>query len=254
MKRVALAGVALVFLCAAVGAQTMTILCENDPPNQFTAADGTLGGFTIEVVREIQKRVGNTDPIQLVPWARGYDLIQRQPNVVLFQMTRTADRNPIFKWVGPVMEEVFALYSKAGSPIHVAGLDDAKKIGSIGVYLNDVRDLILTKDGFKNLDRTDDPVINFKKLILGRVDLIAASPDSIADLAKSAGYSISDVRMVYPFAKSQIFIAMSLGTGDDVVAKWNDALDAMKKDGSFSRIFKKYYPNLDLPGPAITTF
>ena len=254
MKRVALVAIMVSCLCVALSAQSLTIFCENDPPNQFIGPDGTLSGFTIDVVHEIQKRIGNSDAIQMVPWARGYDLIQHQPNVVLFQMTRTADRNPLFKWVGPVIEEVFALYSKSDSSIAISNLEEAKRVGSIGVYLNDVRDLILTKDGFKNLDRTDDPVINFKKLMMGRVDLMADSPDSVADLAKSAGYSVNDVKMVYPFAKSQIYIAMSLGTSDEVVAKWNGALDSMKSDGSFEKIFKKYYPNHDLPGPAITTF
>ena len=40
----------------------------------------------------------------MIPWSRAYELIQRRPNVVLLQMSRSAERNPLFNWVGPVGE------------------------------------------------------------------------------------------------------------------------------------------------------
>ena len=53
-------------------AQSMTIYTEIFPPDQFIGPDGQLTGFSIELVKEIQKRTNNKDPIQVVPWARGY--------------------------------------------------------------------------------------------------------------------------------------------------------------------------------------
>ena len=40
--------------------------------------------------------------------------------------------------------------------------------------------------------------------------------------------------------ETQLFIAFSKNTPDDVVAKWQAALDSMKADGSFDAIVKKY--------------
>ena len=65
-------------------AQKLQIFCEDDKPMQFKAADGSLTGLTVEVVQEIQKRVGNTDPIQMLPWARGLKYLNEEPNTVLF--------------------------------------------------------------------------------------------------------------------------------------------------------------------------
>ncbi len=241
-------------LCAPLGAEPLKILCENDPPNQFVASDGQLAGYTIEVVREIQRRIGGDEPIQLVPWARGWEWIRTQPNVVLFQMTRTGDRNASFKWVGPVLELAFGFYARADSPIRISSLDDARKAGAIGVYRDTERDQILTKAGFTNLDRTADATGNFKKLMAGRIDLLAASVETLDELAKSVGFKADDVRLVYVFARNQTYIAMSREIPDATVARWNAALDAMKRDGTFERLFRKYYPRLPLPGPAITTF
>ena len=89
------------FSCV-LNAQTLTILTEVSPPGQTKAADGKFGGFAVEVVREIQRRVGNTDYIQEVPWARGHITLQNKPNTILFSVARAAERNPLFQWVGPI--------------------------------------------------------------------------------------------------------------------------------------------------------
>ena len=91
-------------------AQPLKILCDSDPPAQFIGADGQLTGYTVELVRDIQKRVGNDYPISIVPWARGYEMIRHQPNVVLFLMAHTPERASQFKWVGPVLELEFGFY------------------------------------------------------------------------------------------------------------------------------------------------
>ena len=237
-----------------LGAQPLTIYTEINAPLQFLSEDGKLTGLAVDVVQEIQKRVGNRDPIQLVPWARGYMEAQTLPNVVIFAMAHTAERNDLFKWVGPFDETVFNLFAKADSKIVLKTLDDAKKLGTIGVYRNDVRDIYLTKAGFTNLERTVDTVGNVKKLMAGRLDAIASASVSIEDEAKAAGYKAEDMKDVLTFLKVQACIGFSLKTPDATVTDWSTAFDAMRKDRTFERIFRKYYPHAPLPGPAIAKF
>ena len=229
-------------------AQSLEIFCEDDRPLQFRTADEHLTGLAVEVVQEIQKRVGNTDPIKMVPWARGLQYLNEKPNVVLFSMGRTADRNDLYHWVGPISEKVMGLYVKADSPIQIKSLDDAKKVERIGVYRDDLRDQYLTQAGFTNLERTNGSAQNYKMLIIGRIDMFASSEYEVAD----NGYT--DVKLAFAFLKTQAFIALSKKTDPAVATRWNSALADMKKDGSFEAIFHKYYPGRDLPGPAITKF
>lgn len=235
-------------------AQSLTIYCEDDPPNQMLGPDGQLTGMTVEVAAEIKKRIGNQDPIQMVPWARGYDEIQKIPNTVLFSMSRTAERNPLFHWVGPVLESSYGLFAKTDSRIVIRSLDDAKKLKRIGVYNADVRDTFLTQAGFRNLDRTNNNIQNFKKLMGDRIDVYASAPTSIEDEAKAAGFKASDVKNVFTFMHVQLYIALSRETPESTVKAWSDAFASMQKDGSFANIYRKYYPSLPLPGKAITDF
>ncbi|MES2046812.1 MAG: transporter substrate-binding domain-containing protein [Pseudomonadota bacterium] len=235
-------------------AQSLSIYCEDDTPLQFVGANGKLTGFTIEIVQEIQKRVGNTDEIHMVPWARGLGHLNTESNSLLFTMARTAERDAQFQWIGPIIETTYGFYVKAGSALVINSLEDAKRVGLIGVYRDDVRDQFLTRQGFTNLDRANSNVSSFRKLMLGRNAMYVDSPMGVKSLAEKAGYQLADVRVVYNFFKIQLYIAASKNMDSTIVAKWNAALENMKKDTVFMRIHKKYFPDLALPGPAITKF
>ncbi len=254
MKRVSSVLVALALFGGAAFSESLKIYTEISPPNQIQGADGKLAGLAVELVQEIQKRVGSSDPVQLVPWARGYQEVQSEPNVVLFSMARTGERNPLFQWVGPVNETTYCLFVKASSKIVIKSLDDAKKLGRIGVYKDDARDLFLTKAGFTNLERTTENPTNVKKVMLDRLDAFASSQSGVADLAKSAGFTAQDVKEAFPFLKIQLFLAFSKKTPEATVKAWQDALDAMKKDKTFEKVYRKYLPTQPMPGPTITNF
>lgn len=255
-SRAAPAVAAILFLAtiASAATQELRIFCEDDKPMQYLDEAGNLTGMSVEVVREIQRRVGNGDPIVVVPWIRGLYAVTHEPNVVLFSMARTKDRDPLYRWIGPVAESIFGLYVRADSDIRIASLEEAKKLHGIGVYRGDVRDDFLTKAGFSNLERTGDNVSNFKKLMTGRIDAHASSSNDIKGNAERAGYRLEDVRLELEFLKSQIYVAMSLGTPERIAADWNRALAAMRADGTFQRIFRKYYPDRPLPSAEFSGF
>jgi polar amino acid transport system substrate-binding protein len=233
-------------------AQPMTIYTEIFPPDQFLGPDGQLTGFSIELVKEIQKRTNNKDPIQVVTWARGYGEARTKPNVVLLSMARTVERDALFGWIGPIKESLSYLYTKSDSKVALVKLEQAKSLKLIGVYKEDVRDQFLVKAGFINLDRSVDQGIILKKLIAGRIDAMAGAPDSICDLLRAEGLKPDYLRPTCAFLNTQIYIAISKKTSPAAIRSWNKAFQAMKKDGTFSHIFRKYYPRSPLPGPAAT--
>jgi polar amino acid transport system substrate-binding protein len=250
-------GLAFLLAFTAVGvltAQSLTICCEDEPPNQFVGPDGLITGMSVDIVTEIQRRIGNQDPIQMMPWARAYDAALKSPDTVLFTVSRTAERNPLFNWVGPVHELCFSFYAKADSPIRIRNLAEARKLRRVGVYLDDVRDTLLTRAGFMNLDRASNNLQNFKKLMAGRIDVFASSPEAIEAEAIQAGFESSAVKHVFTFARVQDYIVLSKGTPEPVVKAWAKAFAGMQKDGSFAGIHRKYYPDQPLPGKAITEF
>jgi ABC-type amino acid transport substrate-binding protein len=223
-------------------AQPLTLLSEVDPPAQYLNAAGQPAGYSVELVQELQRRVSNGERIQFVPWARAYRQALTEAHVVLFPTARTAAREALFHWIGPIMDIDLGLYAKADSKIQLNNLEEAKAVGRIGVYRDDVGDQILSSAGFTNLDRGINKTKNVKKLMRGFIDLNVASSLTYALIAKQAGYHASNLRHVLSFHKVELFLAMSLGTPPGVVAEWRNALESMHKDGTVERLKMKHFP------------
>lgn len=235
-------------------AQQLTIVTELSVPYQVQLPSGELGGPNVELVREIQRRVKNSDSIQIVPWARGYKMLSEDPNTVLFTVARTAPRNALFQWVGPTNESVYSLFVKADSKLKLQSLDDARRLKAIGVYRADARDQILTQAGFTNLERTTNRVNNLKMLMADRVDAIAFSRASIDEVLEAAGFPRTAVREALAFHTVQIWIAFSKNTPETTVLAWADAFESMKQDKTFEKIMRSDLPGWKPPGKPITQF
>ncbi len=248
MRRKLTVGIFLIvlLLTAAVGAQEMTIITENSPPFNFVK-QSSLTGSSIEVVREMLRRLNQPDTIRILPWARGYDMALSQPNVVLFSTTRTKERENLFHWVGPIFKVRFGFYAKKGSGLRLYTLDDAKKVGAIATYKNDVKEQLLKAQGFTNLDSSKSPVSDLKKLVSGRVDLWLFDNLGVPLIAKQIGFDPGELELVLPFKDYYSYIAISKGTPETVVKKWQATLDDMKQDGTFEKITKQWLPDESIP-------
>ncbi len=69
---IAAASIFLVSVHPAFSAE-LTILTENLPPLNYVKG-GVLVGPSVEIVKEIQRRVGSHEPIKVYPWARAYKM------------------------------------------------------------------------------------------------------------------------------------------------------------------------------------
>ena len=220
-------------------ALSLQLLTENYPPITFMK-DGKVTGFATEVVQEILKRLNQPDNIQMMAWDEAYNLALKEKNVVLFSTTRTEQRETLFKWVGPIGSYNDVLYAKKGSGIVINSLEDAKKVGKIGVVDGWFSKEFLTGLDFKNLENTKLPVDNAKKLVEGKLDLCAFTDMTAPEILKEAGYSMDQIVPAYVIKTYEFYIAFSKDTSDDIVNEWRRSFDDMKTDGTFGRISAKW--------------
>ena len=245
--------IAAIFLSSVypVFAAELTILTENLPPLNYVK-DGELVGPSVDIVKEIQKRVGSDDKIQVYPWARAYKMALEDENVVLFGTTHTKARDKIFKWIGPLATKRDILVAKKGSGIKISTLNEAKKVRHIGTLRDDTRERLLIERGFKNLEPVSDEQLNAQKLILGRIDLWAYKIPGLRTVCELAGVDHNELEEVYHLRKIDVSIAFSQKTSDSIVEKWKNAFDEMVTDGTIMKIRRKWNEILpDDPFPEI---
>ena len=232
--------------------EELTILTENLPPLNYVD-NGILVGPSVDIVQSIQKKVGSKEPIQVYPWSRAYKMAEKEKNVILFGMTYTKVRHDKFKWVGPLAIKRDILVAKQDSGIAIDNLEDAKKVNSIGILLDDTRGRLLASHGFTNLEPVSDEQLNAKKLALGRIDLWAYKIPGLRTVCDLAGVDHKQFKEVYHLREIELMIAFSKMTSDAIVKKWQKAFDELTADGTILQIQKKWNLKLeDDPFPEIS--
>jgi len=224
----------------ASAASGVRLITEDFPPFNFAGKDGTAKGKSTAIVRGILLRLGQAATIEVLPWSDGYNLALNTTNTALFSTARTLARDPLFKWVGPIGSFEKSLYASASTSFAISSLDDARKVASICVVKDDVRQQMLTERGFTNLMLAPSDEDCIRKLVAGNTTLWFGSADTAPFSTFTAGVSMDRIRMAYNVEKNEIFIAFSKSTPDSTVQAWQSALDSMKRDGFYDALQGQY--------------
>lgn len=229
----------ILFFTGGLLAEDLTIMTEDLPPFNYRVG-GMVTGFSVEIVEEICDRIGHPDKIKVLPWARAYNAILNEKNRVLFSMTRTPQREALFKWVGPLYEPTIVLYARKDSGLQIRSLADAKKVKHIGTYIDDAEETLLRNHGFTNLQSIGNDFNNAKKLAAGRIDLWIAGRLEGVYKARIVGVNPKLLENVFTIKKKQYYIAFSKDVHDSVIQQWQRILNVMLYDGSYQKILNKY--------------
>jgi polar amino acid transport system substrate-binding protein len=232
---------AVAVLCAllavsAAAAPQLYLATEQSAPSSMLE-HGRVVGISTDKVREIMARADISYTIDLLPWKRAYTAALTRSDACVFSTTRTPEREDLFKWVGPLDEAQWVLMARAGSPIHLRTLDDARPY-LIGTYHGDARDQFLRERGFKT-DPAPDDLLNPPKLLMGRVDLWAASLRHGSAFLENHGWD-KQLIPLFTFNRIQVYLACNPGVPAALLAKMSSALDAMSRDGTLRRIERRY--------------
>lgn len=218
----------------------LRLLSEEFPPINFTEA-GQPSGLAVEVVQHVMLRLGQVVPIEFLPWARAYRDAQGRQPVALFSAARIPEREKLFQWAGPIVTFYSSFYARAGAE-RLKRFDDARHVEDVLVVRDWYTAQQLATEGFRNLRPVSDPVQGLRMLLAGRSSLFATERISMPSTLQSAGIDPGALAEVYTYASSDGYIAFSPGTPRRVVAAWQREIDAMKRDGSFQAIYKRWLP------------
>lgn len=179
---------------AAAADEPVRIVTEEFPPYNLTE-NGRVTGFSTEVVQAVLQELDEQAPIQVMPWARAYGIALNTPNVLIYSITRTSQREALFKWVGVVAPSDWYLFARRGSTVRLSRLDDAKAYQTATVN-EDAGEQYLVSNGFalgRNLQSSNKYEFNYEKLRMGRVDLWVANDLVAHYLVRQAGQDPAEV-------------------------------------------------------------
>lgn len=217
---------------------------------------GALTGMAVDVVELLIQRTGQPVTVQMVPWTRGYQRVQLEAHSALFATVRTAKREPLFQWVGPIAQGYTSFYTRRGSGLRVRTLADVERFSTLAVPKQWYSYEFLSERGLTNLYGVPTPQHMAKMFKHGRIELLVADNLALNDMLAQMEMSRDDIELQFTFMHHDSYIAFSNATDLAVVQRWQQSLNTLKRDGSLERIHQHWFarshempPPPDQPSP-----
>ncbi|MDC7717825.1 transporter substrate-binding domain-containing protein [Vogesella sp. DC21W] len=228
-------------------ATALSLLTEEWPPVSFANGKGQPEGMAVEVVKLLQERLKDSNPIQIQPWARAYNSLLNEKDVMLFTVGRNAERERLMTLLGPILissTDVFALRQYAAeirklTPAAMQKLPTAAYRGSIFETTAHSR-------GF-NVFPTNDPAHSARMLAAGRVKLWVEGNVVVGNVLREQGLPLATVERVATLDRLSLYLAFSPNVPRDTILRWEKALNEIKQDGSFATIHQHWFPQDPVP-------
>ncbi len=228
-------------LSAQLKPQDLKYMTEDYPPNNFVNEYGILTGASVEIVKAIWKDMGiEEQKIHLYPWARAYQQVLTNPGQVLFTMSRSEARIPLFKWVGPLSssKHLIVAYKSDETVIKIDSLSQLSQY-SVAAVRADVGEQILISKGVPESIFHVSPIMKdaIRTLVEGKVDLLSIGYEAMSTIQRQSGEN-SKFYVVHTIDVSHDYIAFSKDIPDSLVAQFQQSLHSISEE--HQKILDKY--------------
>lgn len=197
---------------------------------------GKITGISTLIVEELLFRNDIKFKKNLLPWARAISLTKESKNHCVYSMSRTPEREALFKWIGPLVSNEWVLFANAGDKRKPKKLEDVRGT-EIGTYIGDAIETYLAEHKFKyQASKTDD--INIKKLKAHHIDFWATGRLFGSYLLKNA--QATGIEVVLTFNKTEMYLACNLQTPDSLVTKLNKSLASPQMQKFKQKVYQSY--------------
>lgn len=219
-------------------AQQLVLTTEDYPPfNMMVSGGSEIVGISTEKVRELMRRAKEPYTIKLFPWNRAYQMGRAEPRTCVFSTTRTPEREPLFKWIGPLVKNNWVIFARKNDSRNPHNLDELRDF-VLGVYRSDAVGEFLAGRGFKT-DVANYDADNPRKLLYHRFDYWATGELLGLAILRQQGLT-EQIVPLFQFNQTEMYLACQADMAQEKVDTLNRILREMEKDGSSAAIEQKY--------------
>lgn len=231
--------ISFVTASASASANELRLVSADFDPYTYIEKDGTGAGAMYEIVQELAKRVGQSPTIEFLPWPRAQELAQTQPNIGIIPLARNPEREDKYIWIIHILSDPYVFFATRKTKFNISNLESIKKL-RIGTFSGSLAETLLRKKGLNNFYGVATDAQNVSLLKLGRIDVWVAPLSFRYRYKDKGGLSSEELRVGVTLSVLEEYLGASKSLDQGTVKKWQDAFQGMKKDGSYSKIMKKF--------------
>ena len=226
-------------------AGTYRIMGNNLPPFGLVNKS-ELNGFSRDLLNEVLQETSVADmELDFVgaTFSRVYNELQHAPKRIGLHIARTAQRENMFKWVGPYYTIEMGLIGKKERPVKVESLEAMPDEYFIGAVKNTVPHQMLMKARMDKSNIIAVPVGDqiMRMLDVDRLDLIAHIFDVSKYMMREHKIDPNKYEIKYSLSKADLYFAFSKDTSDSLIQSIQTKLDAYKDSSEFQKLKERYY-------------
>jgi polar amino acid transport system substrate-binding protein len=241
----------LAFLPAANAADTLNVgAYPTNAPFETKMPDGTFEGFEVDIVNEAAKRAGMKLTIADYGFQALFAAIaSKRIDVAISTITITPDRLKSVSFTQPYYDSDMGIAAKEDSPVKTVADLKGKIVGYLSGSTGEkwVKDN-QAADGFADVKGYKAQQDLLLDLNAGRVDAVVSDIPGMQFAFKTMkGLAVKDR------IKTGEQYGLMMTKDDPNLAKLNDAITAMKNDGSLAAIHKKWFGEAPVVGSSTVT-
>lgn len=215
--------------------QRLVLTTEEYPPYNMSDAQGRVTGLATDIVRSLLDSAGIEYEITVYPWARAIAMARTQVNTCVFSMSRTPEREELYRWIGPLVSNDWTLFARSGAsqPAHLEEVQNMR----IGSYQGDAIISYLQTRGYI-VEAAPNDDANPRKLLAGRIDYWATGRLIGQYRLKQQG--ITNIEPVLNFNRTEMYLACQKQLPEDTVRQLNSQLQLLHQKGVIKAIYARF--------------
>lgn len=231
-------------LCFLLKAEPIQFVAEDLPPYHYQDKNGHTKGVLVDVIKAVANKANIAYEVQIYPFARAYKMLKTKPNVVMFSLLKSPNREGHFLWLGNIFHNSAYLVSLNGDNKRLSHLEQAKgfTVGTIRGYYSET---YLRKAGFgegENLSLSVNYQNLWRMLFKKRIDFVLTNTLSLTSELNKLGYTVKEVTKVIELKDfpNKLHLAANKAFDADTAHKLKVALQAIKDNGEYQKILTRW--------------
>ena len=187
---------------------------EGYPINYTSETTGEVTGFATEFLRVVLDQAGVKYDIKTYSWTRAFKIANEEPNVLIYSMARTKEREQNFNWLYEIMTLNYFLFGQSERSKEFTNMSDFRNY-QVAVVAGSVTQKYLEQDGYENLVLAQDYQQLNSLVRRGRVDFIASSEFAMKSFVRKFDYTEQFFKPYQSLNYVEIDLYFALSKGSD---------------------------------------
>lgn len=239
----ALLGLALLLSASRAEAETLTIAVGDWPP--YISQNQKHNGMIAHLIEDVFRAGGVEVEFRFLPWGRAYAEAAAAQFTATGVWMHKPEREADFLYSAPVLNEEFVFFHRRDRAFNWTRLEDLRGRvmgGGIKYSYGAEMDAALA-DGLITMERVNSDRQNFRKLLLGRIELYPQEKNVGLSALRKEFNEAERARITYhpkPFLNNQSFLLFPRKAPHSKVllAMFNRQLLAFRQDGRYDAYLK----------------